>query len=323
METITSRENAKIKYACAVRDSEKQRAADGLFFAEGPKLCLELAKSCTPRAMYATAAALAKTPELAQFDPAEIAPHVAEKLSGTKSNQGVFALFETPVPPADTLDTARRILMLEGVQDPGNVGRVAGIADLHQPHPPREHRQHPVELPAARACVRLHAAAGAVQNPQRVRLHDNADVVVVAAVSGGGVSARQGVSLCARFMRAENEFAAPELPRAAQGIQVVHGVARRPVCAVDAAPLPAAAANRADDQPDAVAVAVRAVAPQSVARISRLNPPYIRQKFVDGHVFTPIQPMRKGGLGCKKKTEQPQKPLRHQFTLDYASTRKA
>ena len=69
METITSRENAKIKYACAVRDSEKQRAADGLFFAEGPKLCLELAKSCTPRAMYATAAALAKTPELAQFDP--------------------------------------------------------------------------------------------------------------------------------------------------------------------------------------------------------------------------------------------------------------
>ena len=110
METITSRENAKIKYACAVRDSEKQRAADGLFFAEGPKLCLELAKSCTPRAMYATAAALAKTPEL------------AEKLSGTKSNQGMFALFETPVPPADTLDTARRILMLEGVQDPGNVG---------------------------------------------------------------------------------------------------------------------------------------------------------------------------------------------------------
>ncbi|MCO7111310.1 hypothetical protein NIA69_22080 [Gemmiger formicilis] len=54
METITSRENAKIKYACAVRDSEKQRAADGLFFAEGPKLCLELAKAarrvrCTPR----------------------------------------------------------------------------------------------------------------------------------------------------------------------------------------------------------------------------------------------------------------------------------
>ena len=133
METITSRDNAKIKYACAVRDSEKQRAADDLFFAEGPKLCLELAKSCTPRTVYATAAALAKTPELATLAPAEIAPHVAEKLSGTKSNQGVFALFETPTPPADTLDTARRILMLEGVQDPGNVGtllRSRGVTTL-------------------------------------------------------------------------------------------------------------------------------------------------------------------------------------------------
>ena len=59
METITSRENAKIKYACRLREEEKLRTADGLFFAEGPKLCLELAKSCTPRAMYATAAALA------------------------------------------------------------------------------------------------------------------------------------------------------------------------------------------------------------------------------------------------------------------------
>ena len=34
METITSRDNAKIKYACAVRDSEKQRAADGLLYPE-------------------------------------------------------------------------------------------------------------------------------------------------------------------------------------------------------------------------------------------------------------------------------------------------
>jgi len=36
METITSRENAKIKYACRLREEEKLRTADGLFFAEGP-----------------------------------------------------------------------------------------------------------------------------------------------------------------------------------------------------------------------------------------------------------------------------------------------
>ncbi|MGN0983606.1 MAG: TrmH family RNA methyltransferase [Gemmiger sp.] len=124
MERISSRDNAKIKYACAVRDSEKRRAADGVFFAEGPKLCLELAKSCAPRAVYATAAALEKTPALAAFAAltTEVEAHVAEKLAGTPSSQGVFALFETPAPGPERLHTARRLLALEGVQDPGNVG---------------------------------------------------------------------------------------------------------------------------------------------------------------------------------------------------------
>ena len=123
METITSRENAKIKYACAVRDSEKQRAADGLFLCRGAEALSGAGQKLhAARGLHhggRTGQNARAGPTLA---PAEIAPHVAEKLSGTKSNQGVFALFETPTPPADTLDTARRILMLEGVQDPGNVG---------------------------------------------------------------------------------------------------------------------------------------------------------------------------------------------------------
>lgn len=122
MDIITSRDNAGVKYACTLRDSEKQRAAEGLFFAEGPKLCLELAKSCTPRTAYATEAAMEKTPALESLRPTLIAPHVAEKLAGTKTSQGVFVLFEQPAPPVERLDTANHILALEGVQDPGNVG---------------------------------------------------------------------------------------------------------------------------------------------------------------------------------------------------------
>ena len=125
MDVITSRENPRIKRACALRDSEKQRAAAGLFFAEGPKLCLELARGCRAAELYATAPALAHTPALAGLGPAvvEITQPVAEKLAGTRSTQGVFALFETPATdPAPLLATARRILALEGVQDPGNVG---------------------------------------------------------------------------------------------------------------------------------------------------------------------------------------------------------
>ena len=125
MDVITSRENPRIKRACALRDSEKQRAAAGLFFAEGPKLCLELARGCRAAELYATAPALAHTPALAALGPAvvEITQPVAEKLAGTRSTQGVFALFKTPATdPAPLLATARRILALEAVQDPGNVG---------------------------------------------------------------------------------------------------------------------------------------------------------------------------------------------------------
>ena len=125
MDLITSRDNAKIKYACRLREEEKLRAADGLFFAEGPKLCLELAKSCALRTLYATRRALDRTPELAEFDgrTVEITAPVAEKLAGTKSSQDVFGLFEMPCWSSEALLAgARRLLALEGVQDPGNVG---------------------------------------------------------------------------------------------------------------------------------------------------------------------------------------------------------
>lgn len=122
---ITSRDNARIKQVCALRDSEKQRAAAGLLFAEGPKLCLELAKDCTLAELYATQEAWDRTPSLAAFADRTtlIAPHVAEKLAGTRSSQDVFGLFKAPsTDPAPILEKARRILALEGVQDPGNVG---------------------------------------------------------------------------------------------------------------------------------------------------------------------------------------------------------
>ena len=98
METITSRENAKIKYACRLREEEKLRTADGLFFAEGPKLCLELARGCTLQTLYATEKALAHTPELEAFagKTVLVTEPVAQKLSGTKTSQDVFGMFEHP-----------------------------------------------------------------------------------------------------------------------------------------------------------------------------------------------------------------------------------
>ncbi len=98
-----------------LRKAARRRRAFSLPRAEA----LELAKSCTPRAMYATAAALAKAAELAQFGRRDRAP-CGRKIKRHRQS-GRVCLFETPVPPADTLDTARRILMLEACRT-GNVG---------------------------------------------------------------------------------------------------------------------------------------------------------------------------------------------------------
>ena len=49
---ITSRENAAVKYACRVRDDAAFRRAEGVFFAEGVRLCEELARAFRPYKVY-------------------------------------------------------------------------------------------------------------------------------------------------------------------------------------------------------------------------------------------------------------------------------
>ncbi len=76
--------------------------------------------------LYATEKALAHTPELEAFAGKTVLvtePVAQKKLSGTKTSQDVFGVFEHPGwQAADILAKGRRILALEAVQDPGNVG---------------------------------------------------------------------------------------------------------------------------------------------------------------------------------------------------------
>lgn len=123
-ERITSRENAKIKYASKLAGSAAFRQSENAFLAEGLKLVPELAKGAVIKVIFYTDKAVEKAPELAEM-PGEhyrIEEHVAEKLAGVQSNQGVFAVLETPHAAMSVLHAGGRYLALEGVQDPGNVG---------------------------------------------------------------------------------------------------------------------------------------------------------------------------------------------------------
>ena len=129
-EVITSRENAKIKYACKLAQSAAFRRSEGSFLAEGLKLVCELAKNLPIKVILYTAKALEKNPELGDLcaNAYLIEPHVAEKLADAATTQGVFAIFETPGHDQSVLHRGGHYLALERVQDPGNVGALVRSA---------------------------------------------------------------------------------------------------------------------------------------------------------------------------------------------------
>ena len=126
METrITSRDNERVRRICRLLDEGSARAEAGCFVAESAKLCADIAAVLPPREVYYTESALKKNPALAALGGEHylLAEHVAEKLARTRTTQGVWAVFDTPPAAAQNL-SGRRILALDGVQDPGNLGAV-------------------------------------------------------------------------------------------------------------------------------------------------------------------------------------------------------
>ena len=123
-ELISSRENQKIKYACKLQQSPAFREKEKLFFAEGPKLCLELAKGCMNKVIYYTEHTAEQYPEILNLSGQQfvVTEPVAEKLAGVPSHQGVFGLFEIPEASLEDFKAKGHYLCLEAVQDPGNVG---------------------------------------------------------------------------------------------------------------------------------------------------------------------------------------------------------
>ena len=80
-----------------------------------------------------TESAMAKYPQTAAAlrDSGEltvISQEVAEYISDTKAPQGMFAIAEKPVGNAIS-DQASRLVLLDGVQDPGNVGTILRTAE--------------------------------------------------------------------------------------------------------------------------------------------------------------------------------------------------
>ena len=116
-------------------DRKKNRDAEGLFLAEGPKLVTELLAHFRCRLLVGEPAVLSKVPFEANTvaERVEVTAEELARVSLQRAPQGVLAVFEKPqlVAAQSLLPVAGRslCLALDGVQDPGNVGTIVRIAD--------------------------------------------------------------------------------------------------------------------------------------------------------------------------------------------------
>ena len=134
MQTISSRKNPVVKAAAEIAARASVRREKGLFLCEGARLCEDAVKSGVEiLRIFFTAKAQEKyhahIKDLLCSCPEAylIEPHVAALLSQTKNTQGVFCVcrqVKRDDPPYDV-----KSLVLENIQDPGNLGAVMCTAE--------------------------------------------------------------------------------------------------------------------------------------------------------------------------------------------------
>lgn len=138
MENITSKNNEKIKYAVALRDSASQRRKNGKFFVEGARLCEDAATNggdilqffFTEKAKEKFAGFFEKILPVSK-EVYLISEEVSRKLSDTQSPQGMFCVcrIQGSRKDGDKINPDGKYILLEQVQDPSNLGAVARTAE--------------------------------------------------------------------------------------------------------------------------------------------------------------------------------------------------
>lgn len=112
---------------------KKFRREHGLFIVEGVKSVTEFLHSdYSVQRIYHTAQAAAKLPKIPQnIKSVEIDEQTLKRISALKTPQGVLATVSIPRYPSLTVDTLQNgfHLVLDDVQDPGNLGTIIRTAD--------------------------------------------------------------------------------------------------------------------------------------------------------------------------------------------------
>lgn len=132
---ITSKDNPKIKELTRLLSSKKERERKGLFVIEGIRAFKEAVKeNADIKSVYLTQEAYDKYPDAFCSDIYHggffiITDELAKKASDSVTPQGVFAVVTDVDRDICGVLGAGRVLVLNNLQDPGNVGTLLRTAD--------------------------------------------------------------------------------------------------------------------------------------------------------------------------------------------------
>ena len=125
METITSARNPRVLSWRSLKDKKGRDALDA-FLVEGTKMVAEALSSGFPVRAVLLREDADSVPDLPPSVPAFRLPsHVFRSVCDTKTPQGIAAVVSRRVLPL----SGSRILALDGIQDPGNMGTMIRTAD--------------------------------------------------------------------------------------------------------------------------------------------------------------------------------------------------
>lgn len=125
-ERITSRKNPLLQQVRKLLSSRKERQSTGLYVADGTKLLEEAVKWC-PMLDTAILSDDVQTELPEHVRVVRVPGDVMESVSPMQSPQG--ALFLCRLPEAKEFTPAGGMLLLDGIQDPGNLGAILRTAD--------------------------------------------------------------------------------------------------------------------------------------------------------------------------------------------------
>lgn len=125
---ITSTQNQQVKSILKLKKSAKERRKAGQFVVEGMRFVDEIPDAAFVKA-YATEQYLAQHAFSREVE--EVSESVMGQISDTKTPQGIVAIARMPQYSLEQMigHTSRSLLLLENVQDPGNLGTMVRTAE--------------------------------------------------------------------------------------------------------------------------------------------------------------------------------------------------